>query len=159
MDDIFKKQDNSFYLSLNNVSKHHLLDIANQISKSVYDGKEYALQTYIKAKGLEEIAKSVQESVKQMAIDDAHDYSKGETVLGCELVIKSTPTSYDFSHNEEWTELNNQITKLKEQQKEIEKQMIQATTVAQLVTNDGVVVEPAVIKKQGGQTLQINMPK
>ena len=45
MDDIFKKQDNSFYLSLNNVSKSYLINIANEISKSVYDGKEYALQT------------------------------------------------------------------------------------------------------------------
>jgi hypothetical protein len=146
-------------LSLDNLSKEYLQSVANDIAKSVYDGNEYALPTYIKAKGLEEIAKSIQESIKESAIDEAHDYRKDEKILGCEFLIKSTPTTYDFSHNDEWLHLNNEIARLKAHQKEIEKQMILATTVAQMVNNDGVVIEPAVVKKDGGQTIQINIPK
>jgi hypothetical protein len=159
MIDIFKEETNGMVLSLDNLSKEYLQSVANKIAKSVYDGEEYALPAYIKAKGLEEIAKSIQESIKEAAIDDAQDYRKDEKVLGCEFLIKSTPTTYDFSHNDEWIHLNNEIARLKAHQKEIEKQMILATTVAQMVNNDGVVIEPAIVKKDGGQTIQINIPK
>jgi hypothetical protein len=159
MIDIFKEETNGMVLSLDNLSKAYLQSVASDIAKSVYEGNEYALPTYIKAKGLEEIAKSIQESIKEAAIDDAQDYRKDEKVLGCEFLIKATPTTYDFSNNNEWVHLNNEINRLKALQKDIEKQMILATTVAQLVTNDGIVIEPAMIKKQGGETIQINIPK
>lgn len=159
MIDIFKEDDKGMVLALDNLSKAYLQSIAEDISNSVFNGNEYALPTYIKAKGLEEIAKAIQESIKELAIDDAHDYRKDEKVLGCEFLVKNTPTTYDFSHNDEWKILNDEITKLKAQQKEIEKQMILAMGMAQMVNNDGVVIEPAVVKKDGGQTIQINIPK
>jgi hypothetical protein len=159
MIDIFKEDDKGMVLALDNLSKAYLQSIAEDISNSVFNGNEYALPTYIKAKGLEEIAKAIQESIKELAIDDAQDYRKDEKVLGCEFLVKNTPTTYDFSHNDEWKILNDEITKLKAQQKEIEKQMILAMGMAQMVNNDGVVIEPAVVKKDGGQTIQINIPK
>lgn len=159
MIDIFKEDDKGMVLALDNLSKAYLQSIAEDISDSVFNGNEYALPTYIKAKGLEEIAKAIQESIKELAIDDAQDYRKDEKVLGCEFLVKNTPTTYDFSHNDEWKILNDEITKLKAQQKEIEKQMILAMGMAQMVNNDGVVIEPAVVKKDGGQTIQINIPK
>lgn len=159
MIDIFTKEDKFLVLALENLSKAYLQSIAENISNSVFDGNEYALPTYIKAKGLEEIAKAIQESIKESAIDEAQDYRKDEKVLGCEFLVKNTPTTYDFSHNDEWRILNDEITKLKAQQKEIEKQMILAMGMAQMVNTDGVVIEPAVVKKDGGQTIQINIPK
>jgi phosphoenolpyruvate synthase/pyruvate phosphate dikinase len=159
MIDIFKEQSDGMVLALDNLSKAYLQSIAEDISNSVFNGNEYALPTYIKAKGLEEIAKAIQESIKELAIDDAHDYRKDEKVLGCEFLVKNTPTTYEFSHNDEWRILNDEITKLKAQQKEIEKQMILAMSMAQMVNTDGVVIEPAVVKKDGGQTIQINIPK
>lgn len=159
MIDIFKEEDKFLVLALDNLSKAYLQSIAENISNSVFDGNEYALPTYIKAKGLEEIAKAIQESIKESAIDEAQAYRKDEKILGCEFLIKNTPTTYDFSHNDEWVFINDEINKLKSQQKEIEKQMILAMTMAQMVNNDGVVVEPAVVKKDGGQTIQINIPK
>ena len=159
MIDIFKEEDKGMVLALDNLSKAYLQSIAEDISNSVFDGNEYALPTYIKAKGLEEIAKAIQESIKESAIDEAQVYRKDEKVLGCEFLVKNTPTTYDFSHNDEWRILNDEITKLKAQQKEIEKQMILAMGMAQMVNTDGVVVEPAVVKKDGSQTIQINIPK
>ena len=159
MIDIFKEEDKFLVLALENLSKAYLQSIAEDISNSVFNGNEYALPTYIKAKGLEEIAKAIQESIKELAIDDAQDYRKDEKVLGCEFLVKNTPTTYDFSHNDEWKILNDEITKLKAQQKEIEKQMILAMGMAQMINTDGVVVEPAVVKKDGSQTIQINIPK
>lgn len=159
MIDIFKEEDKFLVLALENLSKAYLQSIAENISNSVFDGNEYALPTYIKAKGLEEIAKAIQESIKESAIDEAQAYRKDEKVLGCEFLVKNTPTTYDFSHNDEWRILNDQITKLKAQQKEIEKQMVLAMGMAQMVNTDGVIVEPAVVKKDGAQTIQINIPK
>jgi len=159
MIDIFKEESNGMVLALDNLSKAYLQSIAENISNSVFDGNEYALPTYIKAKGLEEIAKAIQDRIKESAVDEAQAYRKDEKVLGCEFLVKNTPTTYDFSHNDEWVYLNNEITRLKAQQKEIEKQMVLATTMAQMVNNDGVVIEPALVKKDGGQTIQINIPK
>lgn len=159
MIDIFKEEDKFLVLALENLSKAYLQSIAENISNSVFDGNEYALPTYIKAKGLEEIAKAIQESIKESAIDEAQAYRKDEKVLGCEFLVKNTPTTYDFSHNDEWRILNDEITKLKAQQKEIEKQMVLAIGMAQMVNTDGVIVEPAVVKKDGSQTIQINIPK
>ena len=41
--------------------------------------------------------------------------------MGCTVVVKSTPTTYDYSHNDEWVALSNEIAKLTEKRKEIEK--------------------------------------
>lgn len=160
MIDIFKEEDKGMVIALDNMSKANLSHMANQVVFNCIDyGNEDPLEAYIKAKGLAEIADKIMEGLKNHAIKDAYKFEKDQKVMGCTVVVKSTPTTYDYSHNEEWVNLSNEIAMLTEKRKEIEKAMVQAMNYAEVVDADGVIVEPAVVKKAGGETIQITIPK
>jgi len=158
MIDIFKEKDNSVSLALENFSKASLKTMANEVVHSVMEGHEDALSQYIKAKGLAEIASNIIDGLKEQAVIEADKYSQGEKLLGCTFQVKATPTLYDFTNNQEWVELNEQITKLKETQKEIEREMIVAMGYSEMVNKDGVIVPMAIIKKASTSTLSILIP-
>lgn len=157
MIDIFENEN--FVLKQYEISKSGLANVALQAIQPVIDGEVDALETFIKAKGLLEIASNVMEGVKDDAIKEASKYSKEDTLLGCGFLVKSVANTYDYSNNDEWVRLNEQINKLKAEQKEIEKNMVIAIGYSEMVDKDGVIIEPAVIKKAGGETIQINIPK
>jgi hypothetical protein len=159
--DLFEKKNNSIadvVLSLDSINKSNIENIAHQVSKAVMEGDEYAITAYIKAKALEEIASSIQEKIKSYAVEEAERVG-GSKVLGCDIVVKSTPNKYNYDSSSEWCELTAQIEKLTERKKEIEKQMVLAMNYAELVDNDGVIVIPAIIEKAGYQTIQVKIPK
>jgi N-acetylglucosamine kinase-like BadF-type ATPase len=159
--DLFEKKNNSIadvVLSLDSINKSSIENIAHQVSKAVMEGDEYAITAYIKAKALEEIASSIQEKIKSYAVEEAERVG-GSKVLGCDIVVKSTPNKYNYDSSSEWCELTAQIEKLTERKKEIEKQMVLAMNYAELVDNDGVIVIPAIIEKAGYQTIQVKIPK
>ena len=117
------------------------------------------LETYIKAKAVSDVAAGICKTIKDVAIDEATKYGADDKVLGVGFATKSTPTQYDFSNDAEWVLLNDKITKLKEQIKEIEGKMILAMNYAEMVDETGVVITPAKVKKAGGTTLSITIPR
>lgn len=158
--DIFKKEETqSKVLVLENISKANLKSMADSIIDNVMEGNSDALKEYIKAKGIIEIANTIVDGLKEMAIRESYKYLVGEKVLGCEIQTKSTATTYSFDHDEEWSVRNNTIEQLKEQQKLREKQMLDAINYSQVVNDDGEVVHPAILKKQGSTTIAILIPK
>lgn len=157
MIDIFENEN--FVLKQYELSKSGFAKVASQVIEPVMSGSVDALQTFIKAKGLLEIATVILEGVKEEALNEAAKYSKEDKVLGCGFLVKSVANTYDYSNNEEWSIINEQINELKALQKEIEKKMVIAMGYSEMVDKDGVVIVPAVIKKAGGDTLQINIPK
>lgn len=157
MIDIFENEN--FVLKQYELTKSGLANVALEAIQPVMDGKVDALETFIKAKGLLEIASSVMEGVKEEALSEASKYSKEDKILGCGFLVKSVANTYDYSNNEEWSIINEKINKLKLEQKEIEKKMVIAMGYSEMVDKDGVIIVPAVIKKAGGDTIQINIPK
>lgn len=158
--DIFREDKYGMVIALDNISKASLSQIAKEIvSTSLDGGYEDPIAAYIKAKGLSEIADGIMSGLKDDAIKEAYRYEKDQKVMGCSVLVKSIPNTYDFSNNPSWVHLNNEINRLKAEQKEIEKQMIVATGFSEMITADGEVVIPAEIKKRGGETLQITIPK
>ena len=160
MIDIFKEDSSGMVIALDNMSKANLSSIASQIvSTSIDGGYEDPLEAYVKAKGLSEIADGIMSGLKEYAIKDAYKFDKDQKVMGCSVLVKSTPNTYDFSHNPSWVHLNNEINRLKAEQKEIEKQMILAIGYSEMISADGELIEPAVVKKAGGETIQVTIPK
>ena len=158
--DIFKEDSTGMVLALDNLSKANLSKMANEIVlTSIEGGYEDPLEAYIKAKGLSEIADGIMTGLKDYAMKEAYRYEKDQKVLGCSVLVKATPNTYDFSHNPSWVHLNNEINRLKAEQKEIEKQMILAIGYSEMITSDGELIEPAMIKKAGGETIQVTIPK
>lgn len=158
--DIFKEDSTGMVIALDNLSKANLSRMANEIVlTSIEGGYEDPLEAYIKAKGLSEIADGIMTGLKDYAMKEANRYEKDQKVLGCNVLVKSTPNTYDFSHNPSWVHLNNEINRLKAEQKEIEKQMIIAIGYSEMISADGELIEPAVVKKAGGETIQVTIPK
>lgn len=160
--DIFEKKENNIanvVLSMNKVSKTNIDSVANEVCRSVLDGNEYAITTYIKAKALEEISSSIQSKIKQYAIDEAEKHGSESNIFGCGVSVKSTPSKYNYSHCEEWAELDSKIKELTERKKAIEKQMVLAMGYSEMVDEDGVVITPAVLESAGSTTIAIKIPK
>jgi len=158
--DIFKEDSTGMVLALDNLSKTNLSKMANEIVlTSIEGGYEDPLEAYIKAKGLSEIADGIMTGLKDYAMKEAYRYEKDQKVLGCSVLVKATPNTYEFSHNPSWVHLNNEINRLKAEQKEIEKQMILAIGYSEMISADGELIEPATIKKAGGETIQVTIPK
>jgi hypothetical protein len=155
--DIFGKQE-GLVINLDNITKSHLSDVSDKIIKNVMDGNEDAIQQYIKAKGLSELASQVLEGLKDEAVREAEKYGNDVVISGCKVQIKNTPTSYDFSHDSEWSIINNDIEKLKAELKAREKKMLDAMNYSELVDDSGEIIPPAQVKKSGGQTLAITIP-
>jgi len=150
---IFEERNEGLILNLESLTKSSLKSFADKIVNNVHEGNANALEEYIKAKGLSEALDIIIESLKSDAVDEAEKYQGEQKIMGCTVLVKNTPVSYDYSHNPEWVELNGKIELLKLQQKEIEKKM-----VLSLAYNiEG--VEPAVIKKDSSQTVQVTIPK
>jgi len=158
--DIFKEDSTGMILALDNLSKANLSKMANEIVfTSIEGGYEDPLEAYIKAKGLSEIADGIMIGLKDYAMKEAYRYEKDQRILGCTVLVKATPNTYDFSNNPSWVHLNNEINRLKAEQKEIEKQMILAIGYSEMISSDGELIEPATIKKAGGETIQVTIPK
>jgi|LakMenEpi03Aug12_release.lakeMendotaPanAssembly.Ray.scaffolds.fasta_scaffold31592_14 hypothetical protein len=158
--DIFKEDSTGMILALDNLSKANLSKMANEIVfTSLNGGYEDPLEAYVKAKGLGEIADGIMTGLKDYAIKEAYKFDKEQKVIGCSVLVKSVPNTYDFSSNPSWVHLNNEINRLKAEQKEIEKQMILAIGYSEMVSADGEIIQPAVVKKAGGETIQVTIPK
>ena len=158
--DIFKEDSTGMVIALDNLSKANLSKMANEIVfTSLNGGYEDPLEAYVKAKGLGEIADGIMTGLKDYAIKEAYKFDKEQKVIGCSVLVKSVANTYDFSSNPSWVHLNNEINRLKAEQKEIEKQMILAIGYSEMVSADGEIIQPAVVKKAGGETIQVTIPK
>ena len=158
--DIFKETNTGLEIALDNMSKASLKKMAGNVIDNVEQGNADALQEYIKAKGIVELATSITDGLKEEAIREAEKYGKEDKILGCSFQVKSVPYTYDFSDNEEWLLLNAHLDATKKQMKEIETKMIDAMRYAEIIDDrTGEVIPPAKIKSGGGQTVSITIPK
>jgi DNA-directed RNA polymerase specialized sigma subunit len=157
--DIFSEKNGSLSIKIERVSKAAIQEIAQSVVSYVLNGNDDPLKEYIKAKALSDIASEISEGLKDDAIKEAEKYDLNDPVFGCKVVLKSTPTSYDFSHDGEWRSVNQEMEKLKLRLKEREKKMIDAMKYSELSDEFGEVIPPALVKKEGSQTIAINIPK
>lgn len=157
--DIFSKKEEGLVINLDNISKTYLSDVADRIISNVMDGDADPLKEYIKAKGLSELSSQILDGLKDEAIREAEKYENDAVVSGCKVQIKNTPTTYDFSHNDEWALLNAQLDSVKKQMKQIEQKMLDAMKYAEVIDDrTGEVIPPAIVKKEGSQTIAITIP-
>jgi len=157
--DIFKEENNSISIALDRLSKAYLSNLASSVVKKVDEGYESALEQYIKAKGVADLAGEIMEKLKDSAMDEAQDYGADDKVLGCQFQVRNSASSYEFSHDETWNHLNETLTSIKEAMKAREKQMLDAMKYSELVDENGEVITPAVLKRAGGTTIAIAIPK
>jgi hypothetical protein len=94
--------------------------MADAIQEQVNDGLLDPLEVAIKFNSLEQLVKSVKSRITENVLTELMKHPKGKAeVLGA-VVSNMESIKYDFSDLAGWSELEEQITLLKEKQKEIE---------------------------------------
>jgi hypothetical protein len=94
--------------------------MADAIQEQVNDGLLDPLEVAIKFNSLEQLVKSVKSRITENVLTELMKHPKGKAeVLGA-VVSNMESIKYDFSDLAGWSELEEQITMLKEKQKEIE---------------------------------------
>jgi hypothetical protein len=148
-------------LDFNNINKAALAKVSGAVVDKVMSGDEDALEVYIKAKAISEVANGIISDLKSLAIDEAEKYGPDESkMLGCEFMVKNGATSYSYEHDDEWNKINDEIKELTDIRKAREKKMVDATRYAEIVDEStGEVVPPAQVKKAGGSVLTVTIPR
>lgn len=118
------------------------------------------IDSYIRAKELEEVAKEIMAETKQSAIELLSQSDDNRiNHSGCWISTKAVAPAYDFSDNPEWVELNFKIKQLEADRKKIETLMIESTKYGELKDTEGRKITPAKISKEASVTLQVTIPK
>lgn len=102
-------------------SKSAIQLLSNQIASIVQSGTLPPIEAAIRLKAIEELAKDAQEKIKMDVLFDAGNYPSGKAeMFGCTLQTMEYGVKYDYSTNEEWRILDQQIKDLTERKKSIE---------------------------------------
>jgi len=162
-EDIFAEEGTSLpqsILDLKSINKAALGELSGAVIDRVEEGYDDPLETYIKAKALQELAGNIIKGLKEEATTEAERYSKADSsMMGCEFTVKNGSTSYSFDHDEVWSKLNSEANAIKEKMKAREKIMVDATNYSELTDDNNNVVPPAEIKTSSGQILTIKIPR
>lgn len=147
-------------LDFNKINKAALGNVSGAVVERVMSGDEDPLETYVKAKAIQEVAGNIINELKSVATDEADKYGKeGSSILGCNFVVKNGVTRYSFEHDEMWKTLKEQRDEISKLMKDREKKMIEATKYSELRDELDEVIPPAEIISNGGQVLTISIPK
>ena len=94
--------------------------MADAIQEQVNDGLLDPLELAIKFNSLEQLIKSVKSRINENVLAELMKHPKGKAeVLGA-VISNMESTKYDYTDLPGWSELEEQISALKEKQKEIE---------------------------------------
>lgn len=94
--------------------------MADSIAEQVLNGDINSLDVAIKMNAMEQLVKLVKEKISGIVLDELGKYPKGKADINGACVSVMESIKYDFSHLPGWSELDAQITDLKEKQKAIE---------------------------------------
>jgi uncharacterized protein YjgD (DUF1641 family) len=117
---------------------------------NVDSGHLSALDAIIACKKIEEVIKNIKSQFQEYAVEEASKYEKTFTHMGCKITQMPGRKMYDFKHIEQWNKAN-------DYKKEIENLAKKAATVkGEIVTENGEVIEKAIIKYTA-DTLKISV--
>lgn len=96
--------------------------IAESIKEQVNDGVLDPVDVAIKMNAVEQLTKSVRDKIQSDVIDELGKYPKQKAEVNGASVSVMDSVKYDFSHIEEWSDLERIIQSARERQKEIEEE-------------------------------------
>jgi len=136
-------------------TKDEINNFAVQVSKSVIDGTNNALEVYHQCKCVEETMKKILDNIKGVTIDEAEKW-KGQKYKNSMISTKEAGVSYDYSVCDDsvWNTLNNSIEQLKAQIKEREKFL--KSIQSDVFDDNGVKLNPP-LKKSSGYSVVVTM--
>jgi hypothetical protein len=94
--------------------------MAEAVAEQVRDGNLNALDTVIRLNAMETFVKMIKEKISSDVLDELYKHPKQKAEINGVQVSEMTSIKYDYSHLPGWSELDQQISDLKEKQKAIE---------------------------------------
>lgn len=96
--------------------------IAESIKEQVIDGVLDPVDVAIKMNAVEQLSKLVRDKIQSDVIDELGKYPKQKAEVNGASISIMDSVKYDFSHIEEWADLENIIQSARNRQKEIEEE-------------------------------------
>lgn len=94
-------------------SKSEIAEASAKLVERVTEGYMNPLLAYGQLTALEETIKAAKERIKSEALDEAERYEAGGRQLfgayGCEFQVTEVGVKYDYSQNEYWRQLKEQV--------------------------------------------------
>lgn len=117
------------------LTKESIALAANKFGDSVRGGGS-PLKTLIQSKAVQEYLKNLDSSITEDAIEEADRFDKSErSLFGVSFSVIENAPDYDYSHDDEWVELNREV-------------QVQETKLK--VLKDGLKVRTDLLKKYAG---------
>jgi len=103
-------------------TKAEIKNFVQLVSDSVKEGNINPLTLTIKLKAVEEVAKQINKEIKELATTEASKHGKSFDYQNAKVEVAQVGVKYDYSKCQcsEWDELEMEIVRLKEKQKERE---------------------------------------
>lgn len=137
-------------IKLNNFSEAALAALADNICTDIESGNGKALNAYIQAKALDELSKKIIDRIKNLAINEAENYSKSESTLnGASFTLSSSPVNLDFEADNEYRQLNEALKKRRAELTDAHK----ANIKGQIIVNENGEAIPVVPVKKESETI------
>lgn len=136
-------------------TKTNVLVVANEMTEAVLNGDVDPIEFAIRCEfGIKVLTES-KEIAKKEALKN---FSGKRTLFGATVESVETGTNYDYSSNDEWVKLNNEIISLTEKRKAVEEKLKLATkTNTTLVDGDEIIATP--VQKISTTSLKITLGK
>jgi hypothetical protein len=94
--------------------------MAEAIAEQVSAGLVNPLDVVIRLNAMDQLVKLVKDKISKDVLDELYKHPKQKAEINGVQVSEMTSIKYDYSHLPGWTELDLQLTELKEKQKAIE---------------------------------------
>ena len=137
-------------------SKANIEVVSKHLAETVKHGNAAPLEFAIRLKFIKECLDA---SMALIQDDLIKAIGNGTTLYGAKVEVAESGVKYDYSANEQWSELESQIKPLKEAQKAIEDQIKMATKVGKSFVDEstGELISP--VTKTSTTTPKITLSK
>jgi hypothetical protein len=141
---------------LNQIRKAYKLvtNVNESVEQFLQEGTP--VQNAVNLKALEQFIKAAKTRMSEDVLN-ALEQENNQQFQGFKVYKTTSATRYDFSHNEDWSNYQEKIDRIKAEQKEIEDNMKLAYNKGITILNDetGEVYEPALYKSGGKDTFAV----
>jgi hypothetical protein len=128
--------ENLHTLSLKQVTEQYVKFVSTLVNDCENGIADY-LETFVDVKEAKSQTEKAYELLNKKAVETAKRYHKDELKERFDLqLIKRATTTYNFTENEQWQEITNQIKNLDKKRKELEEIIIQSAKSGFLVADE-----------------------
>lgn len=143
-----------------NITKAEIQEKAASTIEAVNEGEVNSIEVYTQIRAVKEVTDAILKGIKDTVVDDVERlHPKEREFRGIRLDLANGKLKYDFSHDDEWTNLQEQLADIKDKIKTREKYMIDAIEYEEVVDKNGEIVPRAEVVGGTESSVRVVIPK